>query len=267
MKKLASLAALLALSATPAAAAYVYSPGVGNAAAEGDIDNVVISRFSPIHTQWFFQPATFGELPLSISGVSFRFDRFHPNYGSGVWEMSDAFVIRLNTLATAPSRTFANNVISAQTVRVGGDIPYSFAGPTVGAKAWGIHIAFDRPYIYRPDAGALVFDLTSPTVTQGRVLSGVPDLLTASWDFVDNNPLASRLYNFNPTAATGQLLGYSPVARFEVTALPPAAAPEPAAWALMIGGFGLAGAILRRQRKSPAVLAAGLPEVLAKAAG
>ena len=30
--------------------------------------------------------------------------------------------------------------------------------------------------------------------------------------------------------------------------LAPSAVPEPASWALMIGGFGLAGAALRRQR-------------------
>jgi hypothetical protein len=39
--------------------------------------------------------------------------------------------------------------------------------------------------------------------------------------------------------------------RFDTT--PPAGVPEPATWALMIGGFGLAGAAARKRRPAVAL--------------
>ncbi len=71
------------------------------------------------------------------------------------------------------------------------------------------------------------------TFANGSVLSG------ANWAFelIDNNA--------SPTADTNQLYRLT---LSEAFADPGPGVPEPAAWALMIGGFGLAGAALRRRR-------------------
>ncbi|MGZ6037478.1 MAG: PEPxxWA-CTERM sorting domain-containing protein [Phenylobacterium sp.] len=61
---------------------------------------------------------------------------------------------------------------------------------------------------------------------------------------------ATRLF-----LATADSLGGSTgnVGALEVTFTGATAVPEPASWAMMIGGFGLAGAALRRRRVAPAV--------------
>lgn len=82
---------------------------------------------------------------------------------------------------------------------------------------------------------------------------------TVSWsgvqtfDFGNNGILNVQLYNAGPGAGHGNgsfdLLHSTEVrAKFWVDPMP-SAVPEPTTWALMITGFGLAGAALRRQRK------------------
>ncbi len=65
--------------------------------------------------------------------------------------------------------------------------------------------------------------------------------------FLPTTGFAARNYGFNlwPRQATGGLLALADFAP-ENSAI--AAAPEPAAWALMIAGFGSAGGALRRRR-------------------
>lgn len=83
---------------------------------------------------------------------------------------------------------------------------------------------------------------------------------TISTGSVTTNPTALTTVNFNVTAGYNQpiVLIFGPdaynggvqniVFRFDSTL--PGAVPEPGAWALLIAGFGLAGASLRRRRCS-----------------
>ncbi|WP_312162560.1 PEPxxWA-CTERM sorting domain-containing protein [Phenylobacterium sp.] len=54
---------------------------------------------------------------------------------------------------------------------------------------------------------------------------------------------------FNPETNPGQQYGAVVEARFKLVELP-SAVPEPATWAMMITGFGLAGVAIRRRRES-----------------
>ena len=76
-----------------------------------------------------------------------------------------------------------------------------------------------------------------------------------TFTFGNNNVLKVKLHdtNFNGglgALAPGKANGANVSATFTLTAV-----PEPATWAMMIGGFGLAGAAVRRRKTSRSVLA------------
>jgi hypothetical protein len=88
-----------------------------------------------------------------------------------------------------------------------------------------------------------------PTAMSGGILIADPDSI--DWLLEATGP---QLYNGPETApvfhtGTFALTGLSTPGSFSLTIAPVSAAvPEPASWALMISGFGLAGAALRRRQ-------------------
>lgn len=85
--------------------------------------------------------------------------------------------------------------------------------------------------LYDAATGGLVFALNGPQLYKGTELS--PELLTGDYALFD--PITNN-HNYS--------------AHIESLATDTPAVPEPASWALMIGGFGLAGAAMRvRSRK------------------
>ncbi|TAL33317.1 PEPxxWA-CTERM sorting domain-containing protein [Phenylobacterium sp.] len=82
--------------------------------------------------------------------------------------------------------------------------------------------------------------------------AGGSDWQRFTYDFVATGP-SVRLTFLASTALTSSYLGAGlDNVTFDVVAAPPGAVPEPAAWALMILGFSLAGAGLRRGRPAHA---------------
>lgn len=231
----AAATAALALAASPAAAAYIYTPTSAYATVEGNTNNVVFDRNGDTHGQWFFDSSIFGTESLLIEGISFRFDIgfSNQNTNSGAFTFGSNFRIRLATLAGAASTTFENNLAGAVTVLSGPQtVPFVVGAPAGQTKPWGVQLTFATPYLYQPGSGKLVFDMFAPA--QG---------VFGTFDFVNNSALESRLFNLNGNATTGGLDSFGPVARFDVSP-----APEPAAWGLMILGFAGAGTALRRRR-------------------
>jgi hypothetical protein len=228
--------AVLGLSASPAAAAYVYTPSAALETQDGNINNVVFKSGADNHVQWAFDPAIFGPDPLEIEGVAFRFDKAVANSpNSGTFNLGAGFKVQLATRSTSLSATFADNLAGATTVVSGPlKLPFTIGAPAGSIKPFGVHFVFDRPYLYDPGKGSLLFDMFVPD----------PGVF-ATFDFVRNDPLEERLFNSDGHAATGQVQLSGPVARFDVS---PAPVPEPAAWALMIAGLGGAGGALRRRR-------------------
>ena len=236
-------AGALALAATPAAAAYIYTPGPDyERTREGNSGNLIFVRDEPVREQFFFGASMFGTEPIQLNGIAFRWDAAVYNHKpQGTFEMGPDFAIRFDTLGGARSRTFANNLTAPVTVMSGRhSIPWVISAPNdVHKTDWGVVLNFDTPYVYDPSKGALVMDIFIPK----QVVYGY-------FDFVAGNPNLRRLLDQSEdgTAITGFAETLGPVARFDVST--PAVVPEPTSWALMILGFGATGALLRGARRA-----------------
>jgi hypothetical protein len=115
-------------------------------------------------------------------------------------------------------------------------------------------MGLEAPFASTLDRGAKAFKLSLSTdgVTFTEVLAG-------EFSRATGNPLASEVFGFSGAGRYVQLelngnhqqypeyYGYAPVGLSEVRF---GAVPEPATWALLIGGFGAAGMALRRRRMS-----------------
>jgi len=92
--------------------------------------------------------------------------------------------------------------------------------------------------------------------TRGVFGPGNSDYAVLSWDddntwsFGFGNGGILKVYLTDADFGEGSRQDDSVYAKFWVETMPVSAVPEPTTWALMIGGFGLAGAALRRQRRS-----------------
>jgi hypothetical protein len=99
-----------------------------------------------------------------------------------------------------------------------------------------------------PNIGNLVFTYTGPdfrTATGPLAPFSFPSLgARSSFGQTVIDAFFTRTTQNNPSAERGR-----PVFTLGVTSVPSAAIPEPASWALMIGGFGLVGASLRRRTR------------------
>lgn len=105
---------------------------------------------------------------------------------------------------------------------------------TLGSIVDGkLQINLSTAFNYDPSAGNLMLTIYNPTLSSNG---------TAWFDADNNNGLTNMRfsaypYNSNSGLVTGFNEGVSPV-------------PEPASWAMMIGGFGFVGAAMRRRRVS-----------------
>jgi len=232
MRHLAFAAAALTLAATPAAAAYIYSPTPAHETVEGNVNNGVFDATADRHWQWWYDASIFGDGPLTISAISFRYDAMFGGLETLDYSLGAGFELQLDTIAGPLSATYADNLPSPTTVMSGArTLSTTVGGPSGQTKPFGIHFVFDTPFHYDPADGDLVIDLVVPAAGFFGTL-----------DFASGGDLAKRVFNLDAAAAGGSIQALTPVTRFDVSA-----APEPAAWTLMITGFGLAGAAFRRR--------------------
>ena len=129
---------------------------------------------------------------------------------------------------------------------------------TFGTPSVGAGVNFDAVAVFQPVGGSFVAGLlpsmTAPIALSNVTFSGSKLIAVIPLADLPSNGFAPAqyLYNLWPrdglnTADNGQIADFAPDASsFR------ASVPEPATWALMIGGFGLAGAALRRRRSAAA---------------
>ncbi len=121
----------------------------------------------------------------------------------------------------------------------------SFTAPVSDGFEYTVN--FDNAFRYDPSMGNLLLDVTIPV---GSGVDG-PGFFLASYDTANsfNDGVYSVNSVFDGAATSGIANTAGTITQFTGTALA-GAVPEPATWAMMIGGFGMAGGAMRRRRAS-----------------
>ena len=135
--------------------------------------------------------------------------------------------------------------------------------------AWGgFHPGSGTPMIFlKPMAGLAVvlngFDLggfpNSQNATQVTIVNGLNQVLYASGAITaGTGPFVARHFSFNLSSASGIGIQWGPdgfnvgIDNVDFTTAAVTGVPELGTWALMLAGFGLAGAALRARRRATA---------------
>ena len=139
----------------------------------------------------------------------------------------------------------------------GGSFTFGFNGDYFGggpitistADGGEVNTIFGQPTTYFTDRGAVTF---GPDMNYAAFASETPIRFTNGDNFIGLRAIAANGDTFYGYAFTTNnvlnTIGFETVANTAITASVAAGAvPEPATWAMMIGGFGLAGAAMRRR--------------------
>lgn len=104
------------------------------------------------------------------------------------------------------------------------------------------------PVTVMANAGGAATVVTDPNVVGAGTVTNGTQWTLATYDFTATDS-RTTLSLYNGTTNT-DFIGLDNVSVSGPSAIPPGAVPEPASWAMMIAGFGLTGAALRRRRRA-----------------
>ena len=176
---------------------------------------------------------SFTALDTDLTSVGFQFELFNPGNANTPFTLS----LLAGSTLTGPalySKTFS--VTSSSTSATWTDVSLSDWAVTAGQQY--TFVLSNSSYLYGIVMGPEI-NIYTGQVLGGDAYAGGTALFTNTPYYgydTSTNPATS--YDFCKTTGTCDL-------NFRVTGNTPAV-PEPASWALMIGGLGLAGAALRR---------------------
>ena len=205
------------------------------------------SEVEQIYDSSFFGGATV------ITGLSFRaYPGASPSFFSGNSVTVSDLTVRLSSTAVSanensglqPSTTFAANLGPDAATVFSGAATFSTAATGTGPQPFDYTLTFATPFAYNPQAGNLLVDFLIPA---NATVSGAGFGFLTFDNRNDNNDGVRSIVNINGPGPTGVLDTSAAITAFHTTGLAVGGVPEPAAWALMIAGFGLTGAALRRR--------------------
>jgi hypothetical protein len=246
---IASLALALASTAN---ATSIVAPGAEYATTEGGTSRILMGHPDAFHIQLIFSRTLFGADPINMTGFAWRYDSsvYQGQIGSFPINWGNS-VIKMATISSmgAAVETYAQNLgADTKTVLNGALLSVLDAGgPVAGPRNWN-NFSFATPFTYDPALGDLVMDV--------EMLEESTSFLNADW--VDNTTTGISVYSFRG-GARGMGSTSIPVTRLDFDLVPPTpgggpstgpgAVPEPASWAMLLFGFGIAGGALRRSSR------------------
>ena len=175
-------------------------------------------------TQTVYSGSLFGASPVDINSVSLYLDIQNPP----ATPLSFTLSTSKNGVGSLSSNFAAN---------VGDDAQLFFSGVLSPATGW-VTFTGVSPFHYDPTAGDLLVEIDNP--------SAVYDWSTITSSY-NRDPRAQRAFTIAGCCSIVDGPGYAFNTRFDVS---PAGVPEPASWALMLGGFGAIGTAMRRRPRA-----------------
>lgn len=169
------------------------------------------------------------------------------------WESAQSFSFNLTPGQTYFLHVIANNWYGPSDMAGGNPDALLGSFSLTGAFTFanGLQTLDTDTADWRADAGNVVQNLSGPL--SWTAPAGTPwnwgDNGTSIWESVNGAPIAGiggqAQWIWSQTDPVGEA--------FFSTTISAGAVPEPAAWGLMIVGFGLTGAAIRRRRQTPAL--------------
>jgi PEP-CTERM motif len=215
-----TLAAALAAAAPVSAELVVGGPGdtgTGNCYPFG------CAGWGPTYQQVY--AATNFSGPLSITGLSF----YNTQYLNGGSVASGNFTISLSTTSVAVN-ALSTDFVSNR----GGNFTQVFNASLPALANGRLDIALSSAFNYDPGAGNLLMEVFAPAAFSPTPLFLDARNGTAGGVFSRVYSVDGTTYALNRGLVTGFASG--------------AVVPEPQSWALLVAGFGLVGAVLRRRQ-------------------
>jgi len=188
---------------------------------------------------------TFGEAGQDLPGLAFTVTFTTDDASPGAYVYQDEFrtqILSGPAIDQGDAATYAVVSINGQDLTIGGQIG-------------GIQMRYQQlPNVLLQQAEGPLGHIFLQVWSNANPLTGTPsfsDAFDVSLGELDNVTAYFNVYALNPE--TNQLeyahIRLTPTRVTNEVLSDPAAAPEPSAWLLMIGGFALAGAALRRRRE------------------
>ena len=245
MRNRISLAVLATVLAAPAFAIDTVTPlnppsGQAQTPAPFTYRGTTGSRVQQVYAASFFSGAQ------TLTSLAFRStpgSRNGADYGNVIIRLSSTTFG--DESGTPLSATFADNIGANVTTVYSGALSFAAAA----TDGFDYIVNFTDGFLYDPAAGNLLLDVLIPT---GTSVTG-PGFFLASYDaanaFNDGVYSVSDIFHGDATTGTADTAGT--ITRFTGTPVA-GAVPEPASWALMIGGFAAIGGAARRRRMAAA---------------
>lgn len=177
-------------------------------------------------TQTVYSASLFGTSPVNVNSVSLYLDIMNP----------PATPI---TFTLSTSKNAVGSLSGNYAANTGNDAQLFYSGVLTPGAGW-ITFTGISPFHYDPNAGDLLVEIDNQSATYDW------STITSAYNW---DPRAQRAFTIAGCCSWVDSPGYAFNTRFDVSAAP-APAPEPASWALMLGGFGAIGAAMRRRQRA-----------------
>jgi len=235
---------LIVLGAVNAAQAEILTVPNNLSSIEGNADNS-LPFSTETRYQQVFAASEFAFLsePALITKISFRPDGIYGEPFSATVRDIQLALSTTNAAVDRLSQIFANNIGSDETIVYRGALSLSsaFIGPATGPKAFDVSINLQNPFLYDPNLGNLLLDVTNfsgvynnPEPFYFDAQNEVGDSISRRYSYVSNSRAAVGRDDGDPRSFSNST---GLVTQFTITSIPKPVPESSSILGLSIIGF------------------------------